>query len=71
MTQRPSHLYPSEEQLDAVVLAETDPLRQCAAVLSATATLFAVLVDWGQRSERTKRALHATLRHYPADVRVL
>lgn len=70
MTQRPSHPYPSEEQLDAVVIAETDPLRQCSAVLSATATLFAVLVDWDQGSERTKRALHATLRHYPADVRV-
>jgi len=30
------HLCPSEEQLDAVVIAEADPLRQCAAVLSAT-----------------------------------
>ena len=65
------HLYPSEEQLDAVVFTESDSLPQCATVLSATATLFAVLVDWDQGSERTKRALHAALRHYPADGRVL
>jgi predicted NAD/FAD-dependent oxidoreductase len=65
------HQYPSDEQLDAVVIAKTGPLPQSAAVLSATATLFAVLVEGDQGSERTKQALHAALRHHPTEGRVL